>query len=178
MVEALATLRALNRAVALIAGGAVLLAAAFIILDISLRQAGASFGGTDEISGYVMAAITVWGFSYALLERAHVRIDMVRNLTPRPIRALLDLLAMTALSYVAIVVAFRAWPVLERSIANGSRANTPLETPLWIPQAIWFGGLLWFGVMASLVTLLGYALIIRGQFANSEAAIGPTGEGD
>ena len=54
----LKTLRSLNPGVA-IAGSIMLLAcAAVVLLDIGLRQLGASFGGTDEISGYAMAIAT------------------------------------------------------------------------------------------------------------------------
>nr|WP_232372768.1 TRAP transporter small permease [Acuticoccus mangrovi] len=173
----LATLRRLNRVVALVAGGAVLLCALFILVEIVLRQLGHSLGGSDEISGYVMAGVTTWGFGFALVDRAHVRIDVVRGRLPAPGRVLFDLLALVALSAVAVLVAFRAWPVLARSIANASRANTVLETPLWIPQAIWFGGLVWFAVMGCLLAVVGAGLFLSSQFAEAEAAIGPPHEG-
>lgn len=35
--------------------------------------------------------------------------------------------------------------MLKTSIVKHSAANTPLSTPLWIPQGLWFAGLLWFG---------------------------------
>ncbi|WP_108662450.1 TRAP transporter small permease subunit [Acuticoccus kandeliae] len=176
MSRALTLLRALNRAAALLAGGAVLLCAVFILVEIALRRAGHSIGGSDEISGYVMAGITTWGFSYALIERAHVRIDMIRGRLPAPLRSTLDLIAITALAGVAVLVAVRGWPVLGRSIQNASRANTPLETPLWIPQLVWWSGLVWFAAMACLLALIGAGLILRRAFAEADAAIGPPTE--
>lgn len=178
MERALAVVRAANRITALVAGVAVLACAAFILAEIVLRQLGASFGGSDEVSGYVMAAITVWGFAYALTEHAHVRIDVARAALPRLARALLDVAAFAALAAVAVVVAWRAFPVLSRSIENGSRANTPLETPLWIPQAIWFAGLIWFAAVASLLAAIALWRLLTGRF--EAAALGMTGgaEGD
>lgn len=173
---ALRLMRSLNRAVALVAGSAVLVCAAFIIVEITMRQAGNSLGGTDEISGYVMAAVTTWGLSYALLERAHVRIDLMRGRLALGGRLFLDFVALISLSAVATLVALRAYPVLEKSIANASRANTPLETPLWIPQAFWLAGLAWFAFMAVVLTLIAAALILRGQAGLAEEAIGPPGE--
>ena len=73
------TLRRLNRWVAIAIGIGLLACAAFVLLDIVLRQVGGSFGGTDEISGYVMAIATSWGMAYTLLELGHVRIDLIRS---------------------------------------------------------------------------------------------------
>lgn len=52
-----AALRRMNSWLALLVGIVVLATAGFVIADITLRQFGHSFGGSDEISGYVMAAV-------------------------------------------------------------------------------------------------------------------------
>ncbi|MEM0907136.1 MAG: TRAP transporter small permease [Pseudomonadota bacterium] len=176
MDAALAALIKLNRGVALLAGVALVLCALFILADIALRRVGSSFGGTDEISGYVMAGLTAWGFGFALTERAHVRIDLLRDRLVSPLRAALDLLAMVALAYVALVMAVRGWPVLAKTIANNARANTVLETPLVIPQSVWFAGLVWFALMAAAMVLIGALFLLRGEIKKTEAAIGPPGE--
>ena len=119
-----------------------------VLLDIVLRQLGHSFGGTDEISGYVMAIATSWGMGYALMELGHVRIDLIRSRVGGLGRALFDLFAMLALSGTVTLIAIRAWPVVERSLANSSRANTPLETPLALVQIPWFAGWLWFAIVS------------------------------
>ncbi|MBT8455482.1 MAG: TRAP transporter small permease, partial [Alphaproteobacteria bacterium] len=74
--DILSKLRTLNRWVAILVGIMLLTCAAVVLADIVLRQLGSSFGGTDEISGYVMAIATSWGMGYALLELGHVRIDI------------------------------------------------------------------------------------------------------
>jgi TRAP-type C4-dicarboxylate transport system permease small subunit len=126
-------------------GGLGLLACvAFVLIEITLRRLGSSLGGTTEITGYVMAVATAWGMGFALMELAHVRIEMLRTRMARWGRVMLDLVAMLAMSGTVVLIAFRAWPVLSRSIANDSRANTVLETPLWIPQSLWFAGWVWF----------------------------------
>ena len=114
--------------------------AAVVVLDIVLRQLGRSLGGTDEISGYVMAVVTSWGMGYTLLELGHVRIDLLRSRAGAKGRAMFDLFAMLMLAGTITLIAFRSWPVLARSLANGSRANTPLETPLALVQTPWFAG--------------------------------------
>ena len=171
-------LRTLNRSVAVIIGGLLLICAMVVLADIVLRQLGHSFGGTDEISGYVMAIATSWGMAYALLELGHVRIDLMRTRLVARGRSLLDVLAMLALNATISVIAWRCWPVLERSINNSSRANTPLETPLALVQTPWFLGWVWFAIMSWLVFGAAVSLILQGKFNQAEAAIGSMAEAD
>ena len=72
-------LRGLNRRIAILTGVVLLACAVVVLLDILLRRLGSSLGGTDEISGYVMAIATSWGMAFTLLELGHVRIDILRS---------------------------------------------------------------------------------------------------
>ncbi|MFK7859387.1 MAG: TRAP transporter small permease subunit [Granulosicoccus sp.] len=172
----LSTLRVLNQRIAVVIGILLLLCAGVVVLDIILRQAGHSFGGTDEISGYVMAIVTSWGMGYTLLELGHVRIDLLRGRVGAQGRALFDLFAMLALTGTITVIAFRCWPVLARSLENGSRANTPLETPLALVQVPWFAGWVFFALVAWLTFIAAMMMIIKKDFTNAESAIGFVGE--
>ena len=156
-------LRRANAAAALAVGALLALTALFILADILLRRVGGGLGGSDEIAGYVMAITASWGLGYALLEGAHVRIDLLHRRVPGTARATLDLVAIGALAATVALVAFQCWPVLEKSLARGSRANTPLETPLWIPQALWFGGWLWFAASALLMLVAALGLLAAGR---------------
>jgi len=172
----LALMKRLNRGVAMLIGILLLLCVLFILAEIVIRELGASLGGTDEVSGYAMAIVTSWGMGFALLELSHVRIDFLRGRVGALGRSLFDLFSMVVLTGTITVIAFRCWPVVERSLSNGSRANTPLETPLALVQLPWFAGWLWFAVVAWLTLLAAVLLILRGEFAQSEAAIGTFGE--
>ncbi|MEM9247264.1 MAG: TRAP transporter small permease [Pseudomonadota bacterium] len=169
-------LRRLNHGVALATGILLMACAALVLLDIVLRQLGSSFGGTDEISGYVMAIATSWGMAFTLLELGHVRIDILRGRAGRLGRALFDLFAMLTLTGTVTLIAYKCWPVVERSLANTSRANTPLETPLAWVQIPWFAGWIWFAVMAWLTFIAAARLILQGRLAEAEGAIGCFGE--
>ncbi len=81
----------LGTALLFVVGIMLLGCAAFVLLDIVLRQLGSSLGGTDEISGYVMAIATSWGMAYTLLELGHIRIDLVRSRGTTLIKALFDI---------------------------------------------------------------------------------------
>ena len=100
----LATLRTANRAVALLVGILLLACASFVLLDIVSRQLGSSFGGTDEISGYVMAIATSWGMAYTMLELGHVRIDLLRSRRQALGRSLFDLFSMLVLSGTIVLI--------------------------------------------------------------------------
>ena len=143
-----------------------------ILVDVVLRHFGVTFGGSDEISGYVMAGVASWGMSFTLTELAHVRIDLIR-LRLRPVgKAVLDLIAILALAVTAVTIAFECWPVLHTTIANHTLANTPLATPLWIPQTIWFAGWLWFALSSSLLVLLTVVLLAKGDLKRADALVG------
>lgn len=172
----LALMKRLNRGVAMMIGAVLLLNVGFILAEIVVRKLGASLGGTDEISGYVMAIVTSWGMGFALLELSHVRIDFLRGRVGALGRSMFDLFAMSLMSGTILVIAIRCWPVVERSLRNGSRANTPLETPLAWVQLPWFAGWAWFALVAWLTLFAAVALVLRGDFARSEAAIGTFGE--
>jgi TRAP-type C4-dicarboxylate transport system permease small subunit len=169
-------LRWFNRGIALVVGLGLLTCVAFVLLEITLRRLGSSLGGTTEISGYVMAVATAWGMGFALMELAHVRIEIFRSRLAPWGRVMLDLVAMIAMAGTVCLIAFRAWPVLARSIANDSRANTVLETPLWIPQSLWFAGWAWFALMTVAVTMITLVMILQGRLGQVEAAIGPINE--
>lgn len=172
------TLRAINKVVALFVGMGLLLCAAFVLTDIIMRQIDTSLGGTEEISGYAMAIATSWGMAYTLLELGHVRIDLLRSRTGSFSRALFDVFSMIVMSGVIIIIAIKAWPVLERSITMGSKANTPLETPLAWVQAPWFAGWVWFAAMSTLVTLAALSLLVKRHYAEVESFAGAFAEQD
>lgn len=169
-------LRQLNRVVALAVGFGLLACAAFVLTDIIMRQIGTSLGGTEEIAGYAMALATSWGMAYTLLELGHVRIDLMRSRGGSFTRAMFDLFSMIVTSAVVITIAIKAWPVLERSLTNGSRANTPLETPLAWVQMPWFAGWVWFAVVSTLTTLAALSLIVKRRHADTESIMGAFAE--
>jgi len=122
------------------------LAAVMIAIEVVLRKAFAySIGGADELSSYALAISCTWGFSFALVKKSHVRIDVLYSRLPRFARSLLDITAHLLLGLYIVVLSYFAFFVVKTSIIKHSAANTPLSTPLWIPQSLWLAGLLWFG---------------------------------
>jgi TRAP-type mannitol/chloroaromatic compound transport system permease small subunit len=111
-------------------------------------------GGADEISYYALAISSSWTFGYALMRKAHIRIDVLYTRMSSNARIALDLLSLTLFGACASIATYFAFFVLQTSIRRGSVANTPLGTPLWIPQSLWFAGLV-FLCLVILVLLAG-----------------------
>ncbi len=176
MTTLLSLLRMLNEKLAVAAGLLLLISVCVTLYDVIARPFGMSIGGTDELSGYAMAVVTSWGVSYALTCLAHVRIDIIRARGNAKVRAWFDAVSILSLAAVAVTVAYRAWPVLAKSIANNSTANTTLETPLWIPQSLWMAGWLWFALSAVVMAGCVCAFLVAGRHDDIEEFAGSRGE--
>jgi len=172
MTRIISILQKINNGVAVIAGLALLACITIIIFDIVLREVGISFSGSEEISGYVMAAVTSWGVCYGLTAKAHVRIDFLREKSNALGRSLFDLISLAALSYVAVYVAYHAISVLNKTLKTGALSNTAMEVPLYIPQTIWLAGWVWFAISSSLLLIIAIILLIQGKHAQINNTIG------
>ncbi len=177
MTPLLALLRSLNERLAVAAGVLFLISVFVTLFDIIARPLGFSLGGTDELSGYAMAIATGWGVCYALTEQAHVRIDLLRSRVSAAGQAWFDAIAIFSVAVVALAVAYRAWPVLSKTIKTGATANTTLETPLWIPQSLWLAGWFWFAVSAVSLSLAACFYLTKRDHENVEEFLGLKGEG-
>lgn len=128
------------------------LASVMIAVEVIARKAFAySIGGADELSSYALAISCTWGFSYALFRKSHIRIDVLYSRLPKTMRHTLDIAAYVLLGgYIALLCYF-AFFVVKTSVVKHSAANTPLATPLWIPQSLWLAGLLWFAFSIAMI---------------------------
>ncbi|MDO5691171.1 MAG: TRAP transporter small permease [Pseudomonadota bacterium] len=156
------------------AGGALTLASVLLItLDVVLRKLlGRGLGGSDELSGYAFAISVTWALAFTALERANVRIDVVYQYLPVRLAAVLDWLALVALGVFAAFLTFYAGQVALNSWEMSSTANTPLGTPLAIPQGLWALGLAWFVIVLALMLLRASAALVSGDLATLRAVAG------
>jgi TRAP-type mannitol/chloroaromatic compound transport system permease small subunit len=154
------------RLTALAAGYGVLALSFLIAAEVILRRAaGVSLQGADEYGGYVRAAMATFGFAYALMERAHTRIELLHErLSARP-RAVLDVIAMLAVAGMAVFMAMRGVALTAESHAFGTLSGTPRMTPLWRPQAVWAAGLVLFAAFAAACAVHALILMVRNPAA-------------
>jgi len=162
--------------------GAWLFGAVFVLLslavavEVTLRKVlNVSLQGVDELGGYSLAIGAGLAFSLALVGRSHIRIDLVHERLPRPLRLLLNVVAVASLAATAVALPMLAWFALSDSIAMNSTAQTPWATPLRWPQSVWFVVLSVFALVAigSLLRLLAFAF--GGQTERVDREYGPRG---
>jgi TRAP-type C4-dicarboxylate transport system permease small subunit len=132
-----------------------------------------SLQGVDEVGGYTLAVASALGFSYTLLKRGHTRIDFLVSRMAPAARGALNCLAMVTLAALAVFATWRGWSVLSESIEFKSHATTPLQTPLWIPQSLWFLGYVLFAGTACVLAAHACTLLFTRQIALVNEKHGP-----
>jgi TRAP-type C4-dicarboxylate transport system permease small subunit len=154
--------------------GALIIAAAVLIgVDIAMRKLfSESVGGASELSGYVLAISATWGLSLTLLDRAHIRIDSLYVVLPVRICALLDILSLLVTFGFVLLLTWQSWQVFHQSFMLGSRALTPIATPLQYPQFMWVVGLLYFLVVIVLLLLRAIWAFVTGDIATVQRIAG------
>ena len=157
-----ALLERVARVAVWVGGGALLLSAVMVTVDVLCRKLfSVTMSGSDEITGYVFAASTTWAYSYALLHRSNIRIDALYNLLPAPVRAVLDVIGLALLLFFMGYLTDKAIDVFVTSFERDSRAITTLGTPLWIPQLAWVAGLVLFVVTLTVVLIYALGALAR-----------------
>lgn len=152
------------------AGGTMILFSALLVgFDVVARRLfGFSIGGADEVSGYLFAIATVLAFPYALLHRSNVRIDALYVHLPRKLRLLLDMVGLILLGIFVAILTWRIFITVGVTWNNNSRAITPLQTPLILPQGIWLAGWIFFCITIALLIYLICAALWRGNIRTAE----------
>lgn len=145
--------------------GALLIASVLLItFDVIARKFwGFTSGGADELSSFAFAISTSWALAFATLQRANVRVDVLYQKLPLKVAAFLDWLSLVALGVFMVFLTWYAWDVLAASWIQSSTANSTMATPLWIPQGLWFIGLLWMCVVMTLMLMRSSYLLVTGD---------------
>jgi len=146
---------------------------AMVVVEVVVRKFfGRSFGGVQEYSGYVLAILSSCGLAHTLIEKAHIRIDVGYSRLPVFMRTVLDLCAISAVNLVGWMITLRAWSVLEHSFVNSTTSTTPLSTPFWIPQTLWFFGWGWFAFTSAVLALRGVLAVLQRDHVTVQQLIG------
>ncbi len=155
-------------------GGILIVLSAFLVtLEVLLRKfLNVSIGGADEISGYAFGVATAFALSYALLERAHIRVDALMGVIPRTLHPLVNLLGLALLIGFALVVTTMVWGMVGDTLQHGSRSITPMRVPLAIPQIPWLIGWILFCATGFLLAIVAIRRMIRGDRTGVQDLIG------
>lgn len=155
-------------------GGTLIVLSAFLVtLEVFLRKVfNISLGGADEISGYAFGVATALALSYALFERAHIRVDALLGAIPKMLHAFINLFGLLMLTGFAIVVVVMVWSMVGDTLDNGSRSITPMRVPIAIPQIPWLLGWMFFVFSGVLIAFVAIRQYFRGDEAGVQNLIG------
>lgn len=169
----LAATRVVSRSAVWVGGALTLASVLLITYDVIVRRAfGVSLGGSDELSGYAFAISVSWALAFTALERGNVRVDVLYKHMPPRVAAALDWIALVALGVYAVTLTRYAYDVAMTSWAQSAAANTPLATPLWMPQTLWVLGLVWFCFVLALLLVQATTALVTGDIRALKAACG------
>ncbi|WP_299023478.1 TRAP transporter small permease subunit [uncultured Sulfitobacter sp.] len=155
-------------------GGSLIVLSAFLVTtEVFLRKFfNISLGGADEISGYAFGVATALALSYALFERAHIRVDALLGAFPKSLHNLINLFGMIMLVGFAAVVVYNVWSMVADTLENGSRSITPMRVPLAWPQIPWLLGWMFFVFSGVLLCLVAIKRMLAGDTAGTQDLIG------
>jgi len=166
-------LERLSRVCVWIGGAALLLSAVMVTVDVLARKIfSVTMSGSDEITGYVFAAATTWAYSYCILHRANIRIDAFYNFLPIGVRALMDIVGLALLLLFMGMLTKSSVDVFVTSYVQNSFSVTTLSVPLWIPQAFWLFGLVFFIVTIVFLLLYSITALLRGDLKTVQSIAG------
>jgi len=125
-----------------------------------------------ELSTYAFAIATAMGMSYALVSRAHIRIEVLYMMLAPRRRGWVDLFAYAVLAVCAVTLLYWSAQLVLSNHDSGARSNSSLAVPMVIPQGIWLVGLAWFALVAVLYTLRGLLLCLGGRADQAHRQLG------
>lgn len=134
-----------------------------------------SFEGADELGGYVLAVGSSLAFVVALVDRAHIRIDVLHARFPKKLQAIMDWLSIVSIGILGLFILYVGRIVIVDTMAYGSTAPTPWATPLIWPQAAWYGALSLFALAAIYMAIRATVHVVNGRLDQVSAEFHPKG---
>ncbi|MGE0767506.1 MAG: TRAP transporter small permease subunit [Hyphomicrobiaceae bacterium] len=132
---------AVSNAAAVLAGLCIVSILLIVCAEVVLRQFKHSMLVTDEIAGYLNAAVVFLGLAYTLKSGGFIRVEVIYDALPPAFRtAVRWLFTVVATIFVGIIVYYAVLHV-QYSFEQDTRAVSVLDTPEWIPQSVMVIGL-------------------------------------
>ena len=104
-----------------------------IVSSNSAAAASASMSGTDEIQIYIMVWMTFLGAAVVTWRNQHLRMDVLVQLLPRPVRAMLRVAELALLATLAGFVLVQSSLYAQQMFRLG-RTSDMAGVPMWIPH--------------------------------------------
>lgn len=157
-------------------GTALILLSLFVATETIARKLfNFSFEGADELGGYVLAVGSSLAFVVALVDRAHIRIDVIHARFSKRLQAQMDWLSIVSIAGLGLFIVYVGRIVISDTMDYGSTAPTPWATPLIWPQAIWYGALCLFALCAVILAIRATRLLLAGRLDELSEEFHPKG---
>lgn len=115
--------------------------------EVILRAiANSSFGFVEELTGYLVVALTLFGAALALRSNTLFRVGFIFSAFPNRVQKVLWYLFIGIALLICAVLAWKSYQLVGSSFTRGKFAPTVLRTPLWIPQVCMPLGFLTIGL--------------------------------
>lgn len=124
-----------------------------------------SIKGMVELNGYGLAIASAWSFGFTLLEKAHVRVDVVHSRFPPRVRGFLDIVALAVLTLIAGALAYYGFTVFQTSYGMNSTVVFSREIMLWWFQIGWLIGLVAFFLVSLMLLIQATGAFLRNDLA-------------
>lgn len=165
-----------DRSLAMVFGFSLLTLALAVAVETILRKVfNKSLQGVDELGGYVLAMTAALSFAVAVRSRTHIRIDLIHDHLPLPLRVMLNTLAAISIAACSLAALYMAWIALTDTIQYNATAQTPWATPLRFPQGAWVAALAVFALVAIAEASRVLMLVFSGRSIDADRLYGPRG---
>jgi len=92
--------------------------------------------GTGEMSAYIMAVCAGFSFTIALVNRAHIRIDLLVGRFSKQLQGILNWFAMLLFAFSGVIILYSSYCTLSETVYYKSK-STVLAISLQYPQLLW-----------------------------------------
>src|SRR3546814_752943 len=125
-----------------------------ILLEIFLRSFLAmSTHIAHEFVGYGLGAIVFLGLGHCLIQGGLIRVDLLVGLLPPGLRRAFEITISVITLAVMVYLMNFFWGSILRHIKRGTTSAGISETPLWIPEALIFAGMVVFTLQVLAYTM-------------------------
>jgi C4-dicarboxylate transporter, DctQ subunit len=121
----------------------------------------------DELTAYMLVALSFLGFAYTWRQRGHVRVEVVVNYLPRRVYAWVRLIGLILTFIFMIEMDRAAYKMIVYALEMKMRSSTWLMFPLFWPQLTIFLGFVLLTLMLGVDILQAGARLRAGRRAEA-----------
>jgi TRAP-type C4-dicarboxylate transport system permease small subunit len=112
-----------------------------VCAEVVLRQFKHSMLVTDEIAGYLNAALVFLGLAYTLKSGGFIRVEVVYDSMPHGLRIIARWIFTSVATVFVATILYYAFVHVQYAFVQDTRAVSVLSTPEWFPQSVMVIGL-------------------------------------